>query len=135
MFTIFASDSAAFLVGQALGRHRMAPSISPGKTWEGAIGGLLGAVIIGVLFTLPTALGLPLSYGQAIVLSLLVSIFGQLGDLVESLLKRNMGMKESGKLIPGHGGVLDRIDSVVFSCMVVYYYVFSFNAGWLNWLS
>jgi len=65
---------------------------------------------------------LPLSYGQAILLGLLVSIFGQLGDLVESLLKRNMGVKESGKLIPGHGGVLDRMDSVVFAGIVVYYF-------------
>ena len=77
---------------------------------------------------------IPLSYGQAILLGLLVSIFGQLGDLVESLLKRNMGVKDSGKLLPGHGGFLDRIDSVVFAGVVVYYYVLSYNAGWLNWL-
>ncbi|MDI6815092.1 MAG: phosphatidate cytidylyltransferase, partial [Dehalococcoidales bacterium] len=68
-------------------------------------------------------LSLPLNYGQAIFLGLIVSIFGQLGDLVESLLKRNMGVKESGKLIPGHGGLLDRMDSVVFAGIVVYYYV------------
>ena len=66
---------------------------------------------------------LPLGYGQAILLGLLVSIFGQLGDLVESLFKRNVGVKESGKLVPGHGGLLDRMDSVVFAGVVVYYYV------------
>lgn len=115
----FGSDTAAFFTGRALGRHHLAPSISPGKTWEGAIAGVLGAIIISLLFTLL----IPISYGQAILLGLLVSIFGQLGDLVESLLKRNMGVKDSGKLLPGHGGFLDRIDSVVFAGIVVYYYV------------
>jgi len=123
LLTIFASDIAAFFVGRALGRHRLAPSISPGKTWEGAIGGIFGAIILSLFFTLSTPLGLPLSYGQAILLGLLVSVFGQLGDLVESLLKRNMGVKDSGKLMPGHGGMLDRIDSIVFTGIVVYYYV------------
>ncbi len=119
----FGSDTAAFFIGRVVGRHRLAPQISPAKTWEGAIGGVLGAIIVSLLFTLPTPLSLPLSYGQAILLGLLVSIFGQLGDLVESLLKRNMGVKDSGRLIPGHGGALDRIDSIVFAGIVVYYYV------------
>ena len=122
-FITFASDTAAFFVGRALGKHHLAPHISPGKTWEGAIAGVFGAIIVSLLFTIPTPLHLPLAYWQAILLGLLVSVFGQLGDLVESLLKRNMGVKESGKLIPGHGGVLDRIDSVVFAGIVVYYYV------------
>jgi len=122
LFTTFASDTAAFFVGRALGKHHLAPRISPGKTWEGAIAGVFGAIIVSLLFTLSTPLQLPLIYWQAILLGLLVSVFGQLGDLVESLLKRNMGVKESGKLIPGHGGVLDRIDSVVFAGIVVYYY-------------
>jgi phosphatidate cytidylyltransferase len=104
-----------------LGRHKLAPGISPGKTWEGAIAGVFGAIISSLL--LVTLLSLPLSYGQAILLGLLVSIFGQLGDLTESLFKRNMGVKDSGRLIPGHGGVLDRMDSVVFAGIVVYYYV------------
>ncbi len=123
LFVTFGSDTAAFFVGRALGRHRLAPGISPGKTWEGAIGGVLGAIIVSLLFTLSTPLQLPLTYWQAILLGLLVSIFGQLGDLVESLLKRNMGVKDSGRLIPGHGGFLDRIDSIVFAGIVVYYYV------------
>ena len=123
LFTTFASDTAAFFVGRALGKHHLAPRISPGKTWEGAIAGVFGAIIVSLLFTIPTPLYLPLIYWQAILLGLLVSLFGQLGDLVESLLKRNMGVKESGKLIPGHGGFLDRIDSVVFAGIVVYYYV------------
>lgn len=134
LFTTFASDTAAFFIGRALGKHRFAPHISPGKTWEGAIAGIFGAIIISLFFTLPTPLVLPLGYGQAILLGLLVSILGQLGDLIESLLKRNMGVKDSSRLIPGHGGFLDRIDSVVFAGVVVYYYVLSLNAGWLNWL-
>ena len=125
LFTTFGSDTSAFFVGRALGRHRLAPSISPNKTWEGAIGGVFGAIIVSLLFTLPTPLNLPLSYGQAILLGLLVSVFGQFGDLVESLLKRNMGVKESSNMVPGHGGFLDRMDSVVFAGIVVYlYYIF-----------
>jgi len=123
LFITFASDTSAFFVGRALGRHRLAPRISPGKTWEGAIAGVFGAIIGSLFFVLPTPLHLPLSYWQAILLGLVVSIFGQLGDLVESLFKRNMGVKEASKLIPGHGGALDRIDSVVFAGIVVYYYV------------
>ncbi len=123
LFVAFASVSAGFFTGQTLGRHKLAPHISPGKTWEGAIGGILGAVIVSLLFILPTPLSLPFNWWQAILLGLLVSIFGQLGDLVESLFKRNMGVKDSSQLIPGHGGFLDRIDSVVFAGTVVYYYV------------
>ncbi len=130
LFTTFASDTAAFFVGRALGKHHLAPRISPGKTWEGAIAGVFGAIIVSLFFTLPKLFTIPnplylqdFIHWQAILLGLLVSVFGQLGDLVESLLKRNMGVKESGRLIPGHGGVLDRIDSVVFAGIVVYYYV------------
>ena len=116
--TNFGSDTAAFFTGRALGKHHLAPSISPGKTWEGTIAGVLGAIIVSLLFTIL----IPISYWQAIILGLLVSIFGQFGDLVESLFKRNMGVKDSGRLLPGHGGFLDRIDSVVFAGVVVYYY-------------
>jgi phosphatidate cytidylyltransferase len=123
MFTTFGSDTTAFFTGRALGRHQLAPQISPGKTWEGAIGGILGAIVVSLLFILPTVLNLPLSYGQAMLLGLLVSVSCQLGDLVESLLKRNMGKKDSGRLMPGHGGALDRIDSIIFAGIVVYYYV------------
>ena len=130
LFATFGSDTSAFFVGKTLGRHRLAPYISPGKTWEGAIAGVFGAIIVGIIFTI----FMPISYGQAIFLGLLVSVFGQLGDLVESLLKRSMGIKDSSKIIPGHGGALDRIDSIVFAGVVVYYFVLAYNAGWLNWL-
>ena len=123
LFVTFASDTAAFFTGRALGRHYLAPPISPGKTWEGAIGGVIGAIIVSLFFILATPLSLDLNWGQAILLGFLVSIFGQLGDLVESLFKRNMGVKDSSRLIPGHGGFLDRMDSVVVATIVVYYYV------------
>ena len=98
LFTTFASDTSAFFVGRALGKHRLAPGVSPGKTREGAIAGVFGAIIVSLLFTLRTPLQASFDYWWlAIPLGLLVSIFGQLGDLVESLLKRNMGVKESGK--------------------------------------
>ena len=132
LLTTFGSDTAAYFTGRALGRHRLALHISPGKTWEGAIAGVVGAIIVSL--ALVTIFSLPVSYGQAILLGVVISVFGQLGDLVESLLKRNMGVKDSGKALPGHGGFLDRIDSVVFASVVAYYYVLSYNAGWLNWL-
>jgi phosphatidate cytidylyltransferase len=119
----FASDTTAYFVGRALGKHKLAPRISPNKTWEGTIAGFIGAIVIALLFTLSTPLQLPIGYGQAVVLGFLVSLFGQLGDLAESLLKRNTGVKDSGSLLPGHGGFLDRIDSIVLAGVVVYYYV------------
>lgn len=120
----FGSDTAAYFIGRAFGRHKMAPRISPGKTWEGAVGGLLGAVIISLLFTLPTPVRLPLAYWEAALLGLFISIFGQAGDLAESLLKRSGGVKESGNLLAGHGGLLDRLDSILFAGAVVYVFYF-----------
>ena len=126
LFTTFGSDTAAFFIGRALGKHHLAPKISPHKTREGAIGGVIGAMLVSLLFVAPAPLSLPLNYGQAILLALAVSVLGQFGDLAESLLKRNLGVKESGKAMPGHGGFLDRTDSVVFAGVVVYlYYIFA----------
>ena len=129
LFTTFGSDTAAFFIGRAVGRRPLAPNISPGKTWEGAVAGVLGAMLVSLFFLLPTPLSLSmyLNWWQALLLGLLVSVFGQLGDLAESLLKRNMRVKDSGTLIPGHGGVLDRMDSIVFAGIVVYYYVLLSN--------
>ncbi|MFC2020039.1 phosphatidate cytidylyltransferase [Chloroflexota bacterium] len=132
LFANAGSDTTAFFTGRALGKHRLAPNISPKKTWEGAIGGVLGAIVASLILT---AVFRPLlSYGQGVVLGLIVSIFGQLGDLVESLFKRNMGVKDTSQLLPGHGGLLDRIDSVAFTGVVVYYFALALNNGWLNWL-
>jgi len=125
-----ASDTAAFFVGRALGRHRLAPQISPNKTREGAAAGVVGAMAISLVFVAPSLFGAGNAlyiegfiHWQALVLGLLVSVFGQFGDLAESLLKRNAGVKDSGRLLPGHGGILDRVDSIVFAGIVVYYFV------------
>ncbi len=121
LFCTFMSDSSAYFVGRAIGRHRMAPAISPNKTWEGAAGGLAGTVLASLF--LQWWLKLPVSYAEIALLGAAVSIFGQVGDLVESLFKRNTGAKDSSRALPGHGGFLDRIDSIVFAGVAVYYYV------------
>jgi len=121
LFATFATDTAAFFCGRAWGRHSLASAISPSKTWEGAMGGF-GAAIAASLI-LDAILSLPVPYWQVIILGALIGVFAQLGDLSESMLKRSAGVKESGTLIPGHGGILDRLDSIIFSVVVVYYYV------------
>jgi phosphatidate cytidylyltransferase len=119
---VMASDTAEFFAGNAWGRHRLAPGISPGKTVEGALGGLLGGVG-GALAV--RALGLPgLPVFHAVALGLIVAAMGIVGDLDESLLKRWAGVKDSGALFPGHGGMLDRLDSLLFGAPVLYYYFF-----------
>jgi len=127
LFITFVSDSAAFFVGRAIGRHYLAPTISPKKTWEGAVGGVVGATVASLV--LQRWLGLPISYVGIAILAMAVSVFGQVGDLAESLFKRNTGAKDSGQTIPGHGGFLDRIDSVVFAGLVVYFYVIFSQGG------
>ncbi len=116
----WATDTGAYFVGRVLGRHKLAPLVSPNKTVEGAIGGVLAAVaaafIVGKL--LPDQ---SLTPGLMCVLASAVGISAQLGDLVESALKRFAGVKDSGWLIPGHGGVLDRFDSILFTVPAVYY--------------
>jgi phosphatidate cytidylyltransferase len=117
---IMASDTFAFFVGHALGRHRLLPSVSPGKTVEGALGGLVGGVA-GALVV--RAIGMPsLPLVHAISLGAGVAALGIVGDLDESLLKRWAGVKDSGRLFPGHGGMLDRLDSLLFGAPVLYYY-------------
>ncbi|NQT73823.1 MAG: phosphatidate cytidylyltransferase [Chloroflexi bacterium] len=122
IFATFASDTSAYFTGRALGKHKMAPAISPGKTWEGAIGGLLGAAIATVVLAIITGID-EIGYLKIIPLGFLISIFAQAGDLTESALKRNASAKDAGSLIPGHGGVLDRLDSLIFTVVLVYYYV------------
>jgi phosphatidate cytidylyltransferase len=119
LLVTFANDSCAYLLGRAMGRHRMAPYVSPSKSWEGAVGGLLGAVMCGVALT--HLLGLPIGVAEAGFLGLAGGVAGQAGDLAESLLKRQAGVKDSGHLIPGHGGILDRSDSLLFAGPTLYY--------------
>ena len=117
----FVVDSSAYSVGRLIGRRPMAPAISPGKTWEGAAGGFLlvipAAVLLSYLF------GLELHPAEACGLGMLVGVVAQAGDLVESMIKRIAGAKDAGSLIPGHGGLLDRLDSIIPVVVVVYYYL------------
>lgn len=117
----FAMDTASYLVGRALGSRPLAPSISPGKTWEGALAGLLAA--IGASVALIKGFDLDATAWQGVVLGALVGLFGQAGDLAESMIKRAAGAKDAGRLIPGHGGLLDRLDSLIPAVVVVYYFL------------
>jgi phosphatidate cytidylyltransferase len=112
------ADSGAYFVGRAWGVHHMAPRISPKKTWEGLVGGIVTGTIGG---TLLTGLG-GLGWGYGAVLGLLLSVLTPLGDLGVSMIKRQVGVKDSGNLIPGHGGAFDRVDSLLVAAAVSYYY-------------
>lgn len=114
-----ACDTGAYLVGSAFGRHKLIPHISPRKTWEGLAGGFLGAIVATVALSGLLGLSLPL----AVLLGLLICAAAVTGDLSESFLKRAVGAKDSGHLIPGHGGMLDRLDSVLFVLLAVYWFV------------
>ncbi|RMW41047.1 phosphatidate cytidylyltransferase [Lactiplantibacillus pentosus] len=111
MFIVWATDSGAYMVGRKLGKHKVTP-ISPNKTWEGCIGGS----VIGVIIASAFAIGFHVGYASVIsmiLITIVLSIVGQFGDLVESALKRYYGVKDSGKILPGHGGILDRFDSML----------------------
>ena len=115
----FVVDTSAYFTGKAFGRHRMAPGISPGKTWEGATAGLFGGIFAFIVIS--SLLSLGLETWKAILLGITVGLAAQAGDLLESALKRANNAKQSGRLMPGHGGVLDRLDSVVLNLALVYY--------------
>lgn len=127
MLIVMTNDSTAYYTGSAFGKHRLYPLVSPKKSIEGAVGGLVGS-ICGTLLAKFTFFP-QLSYRDAIVTALVVGIVGQAGDLFESMLKRSFGVKDSGTLIPGHGGVLDRLDSILFAAPITYYYVLFFFRG------
>ncbi len=117
LLSVWGFDGAAFFTGHYLGRHKLAPRISPAKTWEGALGGFVLS-IIAALFLTVGPLGVP--WYLAIVLGILIGVAATLGDLAESLIKRQTHVKDSGQIMPGHGGILDRIDSLLFAVIVVY---------------
>jgi phosphatidate cytidylyltransferase len=121
LLVTWASDTGAYYVGTLYGRHRLAPTISPKKTVEGLVGGLIGAIIVAYAarwWFLPELSGL-----DCLVLATLLTIAGLWGDLTESAMKRSVGRKDSGGILPGHGGMLDRLDSLLFTAPVFYYYV------------
>ena len=114
-----ACDTGAYAVGRLMGRHQMAPVVSPNKTWEGAAGGFAAAV--GAMLAVGALLDLGVALWQQAVVAVMVALVAQAGDLVESALKRAANAKDSGSIMPGHGGLLDRIDSVLFALPAVYY--------------
>ena len=119
LFVAFATDIGAFFVGKSIGRYQLAPSVSPGKTWEGAFGGLITAIIASMSLGLFLTISLPIWQGALIGAA--VGLAAQAGDLFESKLKRISHVKDSGSIIPGHGGILDRLDSLLVSIPTVYY--------------
>lgn len=118
----WANDTFAYFVGSRFGRRKLCPAISPAKTIEGSIGGMFGSmlaiIVLGLLFNLPV--------NHSMVMGILVGVAAPIGDLSESAIKRFAGVKDSGKLLPGHGGILDRFDSILFTVPVIYYYMHVF---------
>lgn len=141
LIVVWTGDTVAYYTGRAIGRHKLAPRISPGKTWEGTAGSFIGAIVVGTLvFNYSAAIsGWLIRIGlldrsqaymppqlpplwQFAILSAIINVAAQVGDLAESLIKRGAGVKDSGTLLPGHGGMLDRIDALLFAAPVLWYY-------------
>ncbi|MBI4459768.1 MAG: phosphatidate cytidylyltransferase [Acidobacteria bacterium] len=120
LVVVWTGDTAAFFAGSKWGRHKLAPRISPGKTWEGSAASLAAAILTGLLFA--RFFLKQIGYLEASFLATIVNVAAQIGDLAESALKRNAGVKDSSNLVPGHGGVLDRIDALLFAAPVLWYY-------------
>lgn len=124
LLAIFASDTFAYFGGRLLGRHKLAPIISPGKTWEGLAFGIAGAVFVTWVSVYDRNW---LTQGDALLLGLAIAVAAPLGDLFESAVKRDMQVKDTGRILGGHGGVLDRVDSILFAIPVAYYVVAAFG--------
>ncbi len=122
---VWMSDTGAYFAGRAFGRHKLYPKVSPKKTWEGFAGGVIASVIGAVVAAKIVGIDWPTEH--LIAIGGLMSIIGALGDLCESLLKRSYGVKDSGSILPGHGGILDRFDALLFAVPVMYYYIVLFR--------
>jgi phosphatidate cytidylyltransferase len=124
---LMGADTGAYYTGRAIGKHKLAPKISPGKTWEGVAGGVVAALTLATLAHFWFFRELPLKW--ALPLAGVMTVLGILGDLTESALKRGAGAKDAAKILPGHGGVLDRLDSLLFNAPLIYYFAhFYFNS-------
>jgi phosphatidate cytidylyltransferase len=121
LILIWSNDTFAYITGSLIGRHTLYKEISPKKTWEGTIGGILYTIAIGVLLSL---FYIELHIIHWIIISLIIGVFGNIGDLVESAFKRNADIKDSGNILPGHGGVLDRFDALIFTTPFVFLYLY-----------
>ena len=121
--SVWACDSSAFIFGTLFGKKKIMPSVSPKKSWVGSISGAFTSLLILYVFHNQGLLGDYFSLKDAMVIGLISGVFGQFGDFTESLLKRDVGVKDSGTLLAGHGGVLDRFDSLIFACPIAYLYV------------
>jgi len=121
LILIWATDSGAYFTGRSFGKHKLWPEISPKKTIEGSIGGIFYALLVAVCFYFFSDLPIPII--KLLLISVVLSVFGQLGDLVESAFKRHYGVKDSGNLLPGHGGILDRVDSWLFVFPLLYFFL------------
>jgi len=118
LFVIWATDSGAYFVGKSLGKRKLWPEISPNKTIGGALGGIVTAIVVGAIFH--AIYPFDLSWVSLILVVVIISLVGQVGDLVASAVKRHFNVKDSGKLFPGHGGILDRLDSLMFVLIVLH---------------
>ena len=124
LLVVFADDTAAYLIGRLLGRHKLAPSLSPGKTWEGFVAGTLAAIAVAFFALYEQDF---LTIPESIALGAAVALAGAAGDLFESALKRDMEVKDSGRLLAGHGGLLDRMDALLFAWVAAYYVILAFG--------
>jgi len=125
LIAIWANDTLAYMAGRTLGRHKLAPRTSPGKTWEGFVGGTLATLFVTFVAFYEEQDYLPI--WQALVLGGAIAIAGPIGDLFESALKRDMQVKDSGRLLGGHGGILDRIDAPLFASVAAFYTLLAFG--------
>jgi phosphatidate cytidylyltransferase len=128
LLAVWAGDIGAFFAGRLIGRHRLAPALSPGKTWEGFLFGAFATIFVAFVALYETRNNF-LSIGEALLLGLTIAVVGPLGDLFESALKRDMQVKDTGRMLAAHGGVLDRIDSLLFAVVASYYLLRAFNAA------